>query len=274
MLHIHDRLEEAKAVWNEVRTMGSEKLKELVQQMKPGDLQNLLRVVNARIDNVNLRNVFSHEAEISGMINEALATIDFRFRKRGENELEIGTDVKNEMRQKWLALSGELQTCIDQEDDEYVSLMEWIREHLAKRNFEVSSMAEAKEDIGYMDMAMERIREINRRNANLQKKYREDVKFVIVHKRIRRRERQSGKVVLSDKEVQQCEALNHIKDAIDLLIMNREQLICNEADFNAQVIYAVATALRDIDVKAQPDDRRYISNLIAGEYLREYNVLR
>ena len=274
LIQIRHRLEEAKAVWNEVRTMGSEKLKELVQQMKPGDLQNLLRVVNARIDNVNLRNVFSHEAEISGMINEALATIDFRFRKRGENELEIGTDVKNEMRQKWLALSSELQTCIDQEDDEYVSLMEWIREHLAKRNFEVSSMAEAKENIGYMDMAMERIREINRRNANLQKKYREDVKFVVVHKRIRRRERQSGKVVLSDKEVWLCEALNHIKDAIDLLIMNREQLICNEADFNAQVIYAVATALRDIDIKAQPDDRRYISNLIAGEYLREYNVFR
>ena len=274
LIQIRHRLEEAKAVWNEVRTIGDEKLKELVQQMKPGDLQNLLRVVNARIDNVNLRNAFSHEAEVSAMINEALATIDFRFRKRGENELEIGTDVKNEMRQKWQTLCSELQTCIDQEDDEYVSLMKWIKEHLAKRKFEVGSMAEAKEDIGYMDEAMKRIREINRRNANLQKKYRDDVKFVIVHKRIRSREKESGKVVLSDKEVQQCQALNHIKDTIDLLIMNREQLINNEADFSAQVIYAVATALRDIEVKAKPDDRRYISNLIAGEYLREYNVLR
>ena len=135
--------------------------------MQPGDLQNLLKVVNARIDNVNLKNVFSHDAEVSGMINEALATIDFRFRKRGENELEIGSDCKEEMKQKLQALSGELQACIDMDDEEYISLLQLIQEHFAKRKFEVSSMAEAKEDIGFMDMAMERIKEINRRNANL-----------------------------------------------------------------------------------------------------------
>ena len=152
--------------------------------------------------------------------------------------------------------------------------MKLIQDHFAKRHFEVSSMADAKEEIGFMEMAMERIREINRRNANLQKKYKGDVKFVRVHKRIRSQEHQSGKTILSTQEVEQCKALNYVKDAIDLLIMNREQLINNEADFNAQVIYAVATALREVDVKAKPDDRRYISNLIAGEYLREYNVLR
>lgn len=274
LIQIRHKLEEAKAVWNEVRTFGSDELKTLTQQMQPGDLQNLLKVVNARIDNVNLKNVFSHEAEVSSMINEALATIDFKFRKRGENELEIGTDIKDEMRQKRKALSNEMQVCIDQDDEEYVSLMQLIQEHFAKRNFEVGSMSDAKEEIGFMDMAMERIREINRRNANLQKKYRGDVKFVRAHKRIRSHEQESGKTLLSPQEVEQCKALNYVKDAIDLLIMNREQLICNEADFDAQVIAAVAKALRDIDVKAKPDDRRFISNLIAGEYLREYNVLR
>lgn len=274
LIQIRHQLEEAKAVWNEVRTFGSEELKHLAQEMNPGDLQNLLKVVNARIDNLNLKSLFSHEAEVSSMINEALATIDFRFRKRGENELEIGADIKDEMRQKRKALSNEMQACIDQDDEEYISLMQLIQEHFAKRNFEVSSVADAKEDIGFMDMAMERIREINRRNANLQKKYRGDVKFVRAHKRIRSHEQESGQTLLSPQEVEQCRALNHVKDAIDLLIMNREQLICNEADFNAQVIYAVATALRGVEVKAQPDDRRYISNLIAGEYLREYNVLR
>lgn len=274
LIQIRHKLEEAKAVWNEVRTFGSDELKAMTLQMQPGDLQNLLKVVNARIDNVNLKNVFSHELEVSCLINEALATIDFKFRKRGENELEIGTDIKDEMKQLRMTLSCEMQSCIDQEDDEYISLMKLIQEHFAKRKFEIGSMAEAKEEIGFMDMAMKRIHEINRRNANLQKKYRGDAKYVRIHKRIHTHEEQLGKPVLSDEQVKQCNALNHIKDAIDLLIMNREQLICNEADFNAQVIYAVASALRDVDVKAQPDDRRYISNLIAGEYLREYNVLR
>jgi hypothetical protein len=233
----------------------------------------LLKVVNARIDNLNLKNVFSHEAEVCGLINEALATIDFKFRKRGENELEIGTDIKDQMRQKRQLLSAEMQNCIDQDDDEYISLMRLIQEHFAKRSFEVGSMAEAKEDIGFMDQAMARIREINRRNANLQKKYRGDVKFVRAHKRIRRKEGITGEVLLTPQEVEQCEALNRIKDAIDILLANREQLINNEPDFNSQVIAAVAHTLRGIKIQAKPDDRRYISGLIATEYLREYNVI-
>ena len=233
-------------MWNEVRTFGNEELKSLAQQMQPGDLQNLLKVVNARIDNVNLKNVFSHDAEVSGMINEALATIDFRFRKRGENELEIGSDIKEEMKQKRQALSGEMQACIDMDDEEYISLLQLIQEHFAKRKFEVSSMAEAKEDIGFMDMAMERIKEINRRNANLQKKYKGDVKYVRVHKRIRSHEQESGKTLLSPQEVMMCNALNAVKDAIDLMFLNRMQVSNNEADFNARIIGVIANTLRGI----------------------------
>jgi hypothetical protein len=80
--------------------------------------------------------------------------------------------------------------------------------------------------------------------------------------------------VLTDKEVQQCEALNRIKDAIDLLISNRRELIFNEPDFNAQVIGAVARCLHEIELKAKPDDRRYVAGVLAGEYLREFNVIK
>lgn len=274
LIQIRKKLEDAKAVWNEVRTFGSDELKEQVKRMQPGDITNLLKVVNARIDNVNLKNVFSHEAEVSGMINEALATIDFKFRKRGENELEIGSDIKDELKQKRQQLSREMTDCIDQEDEEYISLTKLIQEHFAKRKFEVGSMADAKEELGFMEMCMERIRRINRENANLQAKYHGDSKYVRAHKRIRQREKETGATVLSEKEVQQCEALNYIKRAIDVLVCNRQQLVFNEADFNVQVIAAVAQALRDVDVKAKPDDRRFVAGLIAGEYLREFNVIR
>ena len=274
LIQIRHKLETAKAVWNEVRTFGDDKLKEFTQRMQPGDVQNLLKAVIARIDNINLKNVFSHEAEVSAMINEALATIDFKFRKVGENEMEIGSDIKEQLRQKRLLLSNEMQDCIDTDDEEYISLTKIIQEHFAKKQFEVGSMADAKEEIGFMDMCMERIRRINRENANLQKKYQGDSKFVRVHKKIRRYELASGKTVLSEKEVQQCEALNRIKDAIDVMISNRKELIFNEPDFNAQVIGAVANCLRDIELKAKPDDRRYVAGILAGEYLREFNVIR
>lgn len=274
LLQIRNKLENAKALWNEVRTFGTEDLKELTQRLQPGDVQNLLKAVKARIDNVNLKNVFSHEAEVSGMINEALATIDFKFRKRGENEMEIGSDIKDEMKTKRQLLSQEMMECIDQDDEEYISLTKIIQEHFAKKKFEIGSMADAKEEIGFMDMCMERIKKINRENANLQAKYRGDSKYVRAHKRIRKYEKDYNKTVLSEKEVQQCEALNRIKDAIDFLISNRKELILNEPDFNAQVIGAVAQSLREIDLKANPDDRRFVARLLTGEYLREFNVIR
>jgi type I restriction enzyme R subunit len=274
LLQIRRKLEAAKAVWNEVRTMGDDHLKELTQRMQPGDVQNLLKAVNARIDNVNLKNAFSHEQEVSGMINEALATIDFKFRKVGENEMEIGSDIKDQMKQARIKLSNEMQSCIDPDDEEYISLTKLIQEHFAKKKFEVSSMSEAKEEIGFMDTCMERIRRINRENANLQAKYHGDGKYVRAHKKIRRYERKFGETVLSEKEVRQCEALNRIKDAIDMLINNRRELIFNEADFNAQVIGAVARCLHDIELKAKPDDRRYVAGILATEYLREFNVIK
>lgn len=273
LLQIRKKLEDAKAVWNEVRTFGTDELKELTRRMQPGDIMNLLKVVNARIDNVNLKNVFTHEAEVSGMINEALATIDFKFRKRGENELEIGSDIKDELKQKRQQLSQQMTDCIDQDDEEYISLTKLIQEHFAKRKFEIGSMADAKEEIGFMDQCMERIRRINRENANLQAKYHGDSKFVRAHKRIRQHEKMKGTTVLSDKEVQQCQALNYIKEAIDLLVSNRRELVFNEADFDVQVIAAVARCLREIDIKATPEDRRFVGRLIAGEYLREFNVI-
>jgi type I restriction enzyme R subunit len=274
LLQIRQKLQNAKAVWNEVRTMGDDRLKEIAQRMQPGDVQNLLKAVNARIDNVNLKNVFSHEQEVSGMINEALATIDFKFRKRGENEMEIGSDIKDQMKQKRIELSNEMQDCIDPDDEEYISLTKIIQEHFAKKKFEVGSMAEAKEEIGFMDQCMARIRKINRENANLQAKYRGDSKYVRAHKKIRRHEQKFGETMLSEKEIRQCEALNRIKDAIDVLISNRREIIFNEADFNAQVIGAVAKCLHEIDIRAKRDDRTYVAGILAGEYLREFNVIR
>ena len=55
---------------------------------------------------------------------------------------------------------------------------------------------------------------------------------------------------------------------------NRREIIFNEADFNAQVIGAVAKCLHEIDIKAKRDDRTYVAGILAGEYLREFNVIR
>ena len=54
--------------------------------------------------------------------------------------------------------------------------------------------AEAKESIEYMDTVMAKIREINRRNNLLKKKYRGDERFVRIHKRIEEENAKSQKI--------------------------------------------------------------------------------
>ena len=68
LIIIRHKLEEAKATWNEVRTFGSEELKAKVKAMQPGNINNLLKVVNDRISNLNLKDVFNHEAEVASMV--------------------------------------------------------------------------------------------------------------------------------------------------------------------------------------------------------------
>lgn len=270
LIIIRHKLEEAKAVWNEVRTFGSEELKERVKAMQPGNINNLLKVVNDRISNLNLKDVFNHEAEVASMVNEALATIEFKFHKKSSGELVINDNIKNELQFKKRALSDEMGENIDPDDEEYVSLLDEIKKYFKEKGFEPANMAEAKEDIGFMGEMMKRIREINKRNAVLQKKYHGDAKYVRVHKRIMRKQEYEGTVLISHKEVETCNALNLMKTQIDMLLMNDRSLIQNEPYFSDQVKYCITRVLNNLKVKAKPADRRYLTGLLTNEYEHQY----
>ena len=270
LIIIRHKLEEAKATWNEVRTFGSEELKVKVKSMQPGNINNLLKVVNDRISNLNLKDVFNHEAEVASMVNEALGTIEFKFHKKGSGELVINDNLKSELQYKKRALSDELAENIDQDDDDYVSLLDEIKKYFRKKGFEPSNVAEAKEDIGFMDDMMTKIKEINKRNAALQKKYKGDAKFVRAHKRIIREQKSTGKVIISPSEVETCFALNTMKDNIDTMLLNNLDLINNVPFFTDQVKNCITQILHKMEVKAKPADRRYLAGIITNEYEHQY----
>lgn len=274
LITIRHKLEDAKALWNRIRSSGDEKLLEKVRTMQPGDINNLLKVVNDRIDNLNLKDVFNHEAEVTSMVNEALANIEFHFHKKSSGELTISDNIKSEMQSKKHALSDALDENIDQNDEEYVSLMDEIRKYFREKGFEPANLAEAKEDIGFMDDMMKRIKEINKRNEVLQKKYRGDAKYVRIHKRIIKQQKEDGKVLISPNEVQTCYALNLMKTQIDMLLINNHSLIQNEPYFSSQVIQCITKVLSGLKVKAKHSDRVYMSNLLTNEYEHQYMSLR
>lgn len=273
LIMIRHKLEEAKSVWNEVRAFGKEELKEKVRKMQPGDINNLLKVVSDRINNLNLVETFRHEAEVSSMINEALATIEFRFRKIGTDELTIEDNICEELNKKRRALANELSDNVDPEDKEYVSLIQEVRKYFEQKGFQPANLTEAKEGIGFMDAIMKRIKKINRLNAVLQKKYRGDTKFVRAHKRIMEKQKQTGKVLISESEVDTCFTLNWMKDQIDLLLTNNRSLILNMPYFHDEVKSDITKLLHSLKVPAKPADRNYLAALLTREYQQQYSRL-
>ena len=204
------------------------------------------------------------------MVNEARATIEFKFHKKSSGELVINDNLKNELQFRKRALSNQMSENIDQGDDEYVSLLEEIKKYFKEKGFEPSNVTEAKEDIGFMDDMMKQIKEINNRNANLQKKYHGDAKYVRVHKHIIKQQEEEGKILISSKEAETCNALNLMKTKIDMLLMDDRSLIQNEPYFFSQVKYCVTNVLNSIRVKAKPVDRLYLTGLLANEYEHQY----
>ena len=123
---------------------------------------------------------------------------------------------------------------------------------------------------------MAKIREINRINNALKRKYREDEKFVRIHKRIReenaKRSIPPEKPVISLRESEIMENLNRVKDMIDEAIYYNVNVLGAPDYFNRGVLKAVSDKLFEMDIKASLEDRKFIQRQIAEEYLADYNI--
>ena len=282
---IHDRqtlyeirrgLENAKAMSNQVRSFGDDELKAKFETLAIDALPVLLSEVNHRIDRINLLENTDHTAEVSGIINEAISALEFNFRLKGKEELEI---VYNDLIDRYYDVKREFDACFDKQEDKYVSLAEDFKAYFKKKGFTRDDVASVKADLGYMDEVMLKIREINRRNNMLKKKYADDEKFVRVHKRILEENEQRAKStppkkpLISANERIIAEELSKVKSAIDALIYLNVNVLANESSFNQQVLAAVSKKMYDLGIESTLDDRKYIRNHIANEYLNLYNEL-
>ena len=282
---IHDRqtlyeirkgLEEAKAMSNQVRSFGDDELKAKFETLAIDALPVLLSEVNHRIERINLLENTDHTAEVSGIINEAIAALEFNFRYKGKEELEI---VYNDLIDRFYDVKREFDSCFDKQEDKYISLAEDFQTYFKKKGFTRDDVASVKADLRYMDDVMKRIREINRRNNMLKKKYADDEKFVRIHKRIleenekRAQSAPPKKPIISSSERVIAEELSKVKASIDALIYLNINVLANESSFNQDVLAAVSQKLVQLGIEASLEDRKYIRNHIASEYLNRYAEL-
>lgn len=267
---LRSTLENAKAIINQVRAFGDEELKDKINSLPKGTIPTLITEVSHRIERMNFLESTEHKADVSGIINVALSELEFEFKKGISEELRI---IVNDIRERCEKVQAEFEANFDKAEDKYVILAEEFREYFRKKGFVPQNTQEAKESIDYMDSVMKKIREINRRNNILKKKYQGDERFVRIHKRIEEENEKREKPLISKTEYEIAESLSKMKREIDNRIYLDINIIANENSFKRDTLAMIGHQLVDLGIKASLPDRKFINNLIANEYINQYNQL-
>ena len=264
---------DAKEMANQVRSFGNEDLKRKMASLKPQDLPKLIGEVSRCIERLNLKENTDHSSDVSGIIRLAIDELQFSFNKRGEEEMEI---VLNNLKERYDLVRQEFERNFDKMEARYVNLADEFRRYFKEHDFRPSDVAEARAEIDYMDAVMAKIREINRANDALKRKYNDDEKFVRVHKRIveenekRKKRTPKEKPLISENERIVAESLRKIKDDLDTQLYYNINLLYNQAEFGRSVLMKTSYGLYDLGITAPVSDKRFISNQIINEYTNRY----
>lgn len=269
LYELRNSLADAKAVINQARALGDEETKEKLDLLPTMAFSTMMTEVTHRIERINLLNNTEHKADVSGIINVALSEMEFEFKRGVPEELRI---LVNDIRDRCERVQREFERNFDQKEELFVLLSDEFREYFRKKGFIPQDTNDAKESIDYMDEVMKKIREINRRNEMLKKKYKQDERFVRIHKRIREANAERhDRPIISAEEYEIAENLSKMKQDIDHRLFLNIHMLDNEESFKQDVLAIIGQELRNMNIRADLKDRKYINNLITSEYLQQYN---
>ena len=268
LYELRTTLADAKAVVNQARSLGDEDTKEKLRTLPSMAFATMITEVTHRIERLNLLNNTEHKADVSGIINVALSELEFEFKRGLPEELRI---MVNDIRDRCERVQAEFEANFDTKEEKYVLLADEFREYFRKKGFVPKDTNDAKESIDYMDEVMKKIREINRRNNLLKKKYKGDERFVRIHKRIEETNKQRVEhPLISAEEYEIAENLSKMKQDIDNRLFLNIHMLDNEESFKDDVLAIIGQELRSMHIRADLKDRKYINNLITTEYLQQY----
>ena len=212
-----------------------------------------------------------HDEEVSDNVNLILSQIEYEFNYKGSEELRI---YNNDIKERAEKVMMEFDRNFDQQEIKYVNLIEEFKRFFREKGFMPQDVADAKLKIDYMDDVMKKIREINRANEVLKGKYKQDERFVRIHKRIveenERRAKKQEKPVISEEEYEIADGLNRLKDWIDQMIFFNQDILNNEAAFDRDVLALVSAKMLEMEIAASLADRKFIQHEIADEYYAQY----
>ena len=151
--------------------------------------------------------------------------------------------------------------------------MQRFKEH----GFVVDTIAKFNEETKALDEIIQRLQDLQKRNNALAKKYKGDVKFARVHKRIReenkKREEQGEQPLFSFLDEEIMVILNIIKEDIDSKVYDRNDILKKDAYFNRTVLNLINNCLYQFpQIKPEMDDYKFIQTRISQQYINQYNA--
>lgn len=256
LLALRQALDTYKELINIMQLFGYE---ELAQKFTMENLHALSTEVNNRIAIVNLKQNMRDGEDVSGLLNLALDQIDFHFRKVSESELVIADqfqDILEKTRQ-------ELERNLDTKDPEYISLLEELKRIFKKKNIEELTADEMKQNIQELERIRKAAAQQNLRDQMLCAKYKNDVKYMRTHKRIKANPPPIG----SDPVI--FDVLIGIKVAVDQKVLKNQRMMDNHKYFSSEIIPEIIQSCCSNGVQPTASQVKFMESCISSEYFAE-----
>lgn len=257
LLAIVKALGNARELHNLIRLGGHSKLAGLLDFQKLRLLHNEARNALAALQ---LKRQIENAQDTSGLLNQALEDVIFRFEKVGEGELKLADELKDTLRRTRETLAATQ----DPHDPTWIALKQELERLFKAKKLSEVGQAEMQANMAALDEIERKARALNQSNANLAARYGGDAKLMRVHKRLLESHR------LGDNATRLHAALDAVKRATDHAVLANRQLLVNRDYFERQLMPIVVQSFR----QAQPpgpdaNTCRIINQLLAREYLDE-----
>ena len=208
---------------------------------------------------LNLKQQLDDAHDTSGLLNQALEDVVFRFEKIGEGELKLADELKEVLRRTRESLASTQ----DPQDPKWIALRQELERLFRARKLSEVGQQEMQDNIVALRDIERRTRELDHANANLAARYGGDAKLMRVHKRL---VESHG---LGNHQTRLHDALSGIKHDIDEAVLGSNALLGNVAFFERSVMPIVMRNFQRSPPAPDADTRAMIRHLLVREYLGE-----
>ncbi|HJP99820.1 MAG TPA: DEAD/DEAH box helicase family protein, partial [Rhodanobacteraceae bacterium] len=256
LLAIVKALASARELHNLIRLGGYRELDGLLDFHK---LRQLHGEAQRALALLNLKHQLEDTYDTSGLLNQALEDVIFKFEKIGETELKLADELKDILRRTRETLGATL----DPQDPAWITLKKELERLFKAKKLSETGQGDMQANIAALRDLEARARALNNANANIAARYGGDAKLMRVHKRLMESHR------VGDNQTRLHAALSGIKHDLDNAVLGSRALLGNRAFFERSVMPIVMRNFHDSPPEPDAETRRLIQQLLVKEYLDE-----